>query len=317
MGSKVRTTTMRSALVLIVSASLAVGQQQGVGPASTIQLQPGQFSVFGQPRQQPVNIPGTQGQVVAQFIDEQGQSIPIQQLGQPQQQQFQPQQQQFQPQQQRFQPAPQQQQQFRPAPQQQFRPAPAQPQQQQFRPAPQQQQPAAGSFRATANQQDAHRGHIQVHQQNLAIQQQQFSPEQRQALREFQANPPPPRAQPQQAAPQPQRSQPAPQPQRQRPAPQQPQRFAPAPQQQQQFSQFPARGVPQQQRRPAEAPRRAQAQAPRRQQEPGSVNDALGQQIVAAENYVHDTTGDATLSRFQQFQLRKKQEAQGAIAPQA
>merc|ERR1712119_82307 len=166
-------TSMRSALVLVASfASLAVAQQQGVGPASTIQLQPGQFSVFGQPRQQPVNIPGTQGQVVAQFIDETGQSIPIQQLGQPQQQQFQPQQQQ-----QRFQPAPQQQQ-FRPAPQQQFRPAPVQPQQQQFRPAPQQQQqPAAGSFRATANQQDAHRGHLQVHQQNLAIQQQQFSPE--------------------------------------------------------------------------------------------------------------------------------------------
>merc|ERR1719331_2808595 len=174
---------MRSALVLSI-ASLAVAQQQGVGPASTVQLQPGQFSVFGQPRQQPVNIPGTQGQVVAQFIDETGQSIPIQQLGQPQQQQrFQPQQQQFQPQQQqfqpqpqqqRFQPAPQQQQQFRPAPQQQFRPAPAQPQQQQFRPAPQQQQPAAGSFRATSNQQDAHRGHLQVHQQNLAIQQQQF-----------------------------------------------------------------------------------------------------------------------------------------------
>merc|ERR1719331_358942 len=220
---------MRSALVLSI-ASLAVAQQQGVGPASTVQLQPGQFSVFGQPRQQPVNIPGTQGQVVAQFIDETGQSIPIQQLGQPQQQQFQPQQQQFQPQQQqfqpqqqRFQPAPQQQQQFRPAPQQQFRPAPAQPQQQQFRPAPQQQQqlaPAAGSFRATSNQQDAHRGHLQVHQQNLAIQQQQFSPEQRQALREFQATPPPPRA-PQQAAPQPQRFQPAPQPQRFQPAPQQ------------------------------------------------------------------------------------------------
>merc|ERR1711970_377833 len=141
-------TSMRSALVLIASfASLAVAQQQGVGPASTIQLQPGQFSVFGQPRQQPVNIPGTQGQVVAQFIDETGQSIPIQQLGQPQQQQFQPQQQQFQPQQQQFQP---QQQRFQPAPQQQ--------QQQQFRPAPQQQQlaPAAGSFRATSNQQDAH-----------------------------------------------------------------------------------------------------------------------------------------------------------------
>merc|ERR1711874_800613 len=300
-------TSMRSALVLIAFfASLAVAQQQGVGPASTIQLQPGQFSVFGQPRQQPVNIPGTQGQVVAQFIDETGQSIPIQQLGQPQQQQFQPQQQQFQPQQQQFQPR----QQFQPQPQQQrFQPAP---QQQKFRPAPQQQQqqPAAGSFRATANQQDAHRGHLQVHQQNLAIQQQQFSPEQRQALREFQANPPPPRA-PQQAAPQPQRFQPAPQPQRQ-PAPQ-PQRFAPAPQQQQQFSQFPAQGAPQ--RRPA-APR-APAPAPFRTQEPGSVNDALGQQVVAAEDYVHDPTGDATLSRFQLFQLRKKQEAQAAAAPQA
>merc|ERR1712061_225432 len=142
----------------------------------------------------------------------------------------------FQPQQQRFQPAPQQQQQFRPAPQQQ------------------QLAPAAGSFRATANQQDAHQGHLQVHQQNLAIQQQQFSPEQRQALREFQASPPPPRA-PQPAAPQ------------------------------QQFSQFPAQGAPQ--RRP-EAPR-AQAQAPRRQPEPGSVNDALGQQVVAAEDYVHAT----------------------------
>merc|ERR1712066_216679 len=109
-------TSMRSALVLVASfASLAVAQQQGVGPASTIQLQPGQFSVFGQPRQQPVNIPGTQGQVVAQFIDETGQAIPIQQLGQPQQQQFQPQQQVFQqPQQQQFQPQPQR---FQPAPQ--------------------------------------------------------------------------------------------------------------------------------------------------------------------------------------------------------
>merc|ERR1711936_648111 len=301
MGSKVNT-IMRSVALITSFATLAVAQQQGVGPASTVQLRPGQFSVFGQQRQQPVNIPGTQGQVVAQFIDETGQAIPIQQLGQPQQQQFQPQQQ-------RFQPAPQQQQQFRPAPQQQFRPAPQQQQQfrpapvqqQQFRPAPQQQQlaPAAGSFRATANQQDAHQGHLQVHQQNLAIQQQQFSPEQRQALREFQASPPPPRA-PQPAAPQPQRFQPAPQ----------PQRFQPAPQQQ--FSQFPAQGAPQ--RRP-EAPR-AQAQAPRRQ-EPGSVNDALGQQVVAAEDYVHDPSGDATLSRFQLFQLRKKQEAQAAAAPQA
>merc|ERR1711981_482509 len=121
---------MRSVALIASFATLAVAQQQGVGPASTVQLRPGQFSVFGQQRQAPVNIPGTQGQVVAQFIDETGQAIPIQQLGQPQQQQrFQPQQQQFQPQPQRFQPAPQQ---------------------QQFQPAPQQ-QPAAGSFRATAN----------------------------------------------------------------------------------------------------------------------------------------------------------------------
>merc|ERR1719350_2652654 len=229
---------MRSVALIASFATLAVAQQQGVGPASTVQLRPGQFSVFGQQRQAPVNIPGTQGQVVAQFIDETGQAIPIQQLGQPQQQQFQPQQQvfqqpqqqQFQPQPQRFQPAPQPQEQF--VPQQQFRPAPVQPQQQQFRPVPQQPvATGAGSFTPTSNQLDAHRGHLQVHQQNLAIQQQQFSPEQRQALREFQANPPPPRA-PQQAAPQPQRFQPAPQPQRQRPAPQ------PQQQQQQQFSQF-------------------------------------------------------------------------------
>merc|ERR1712038_911770 len=300
MGSKVNT-IMRSVALIASFATLAVAQQQGVGPASTVQLRPGQFSVFGQQRQAPINIPGTQGQVVAQFIDETGQAIPIQQLGQPQQQQFQPQQQVFQ--------QPQQQPQ-----QQQFQPAPVQPQQQQFRPVPQQQQQpvatGAGSFTPTSNQLDAHRGHLQVHQQNLAIQQQQFSPEQRQALREFQANPPPPRA-PQQAAPQPQRFQPAPQPQRQ-PAPQ-PQRFAPAPQQQQQFSQFPAQGAPQ--RRPA-APR-APAPAPLRTQEPGSVNDALGQQVVAAEDYVHDPTGDATLSRFQLFQLRKKLEAQGGVAPQA
>merc|ERR1719318_1901291 len=156
---------MRSVALITSFATLAVAQQQGVGPASTVQLRPGQFSVFGQQRQAPVNIPGTQGQVVAQFIDETGQAIPIQQLGQPQQQQFQPQQQQFQPQPQRFQPAPQPQQQF--VPQLQFRPAPVQPQQQQFQPQPQQQQPVAtgaGSFTPTSNQLDAHRGHLQVHQ---------------------------------------------------------------------------------------------------------------------------------------------------------
>merc|ERR1711981_728541 len=99
---------MRSVALIASFATLAVAQQQGVGPASTVQLRPGQFSVFGQQRQAPVNIPGTQGQVVAQFIDETGQAIPNQQ--------------QFQPQPQRFQPAPQPQQQF--VPQQQFRPAP-------------------------------------------------------------------------------------------------------------------------------------------------------------------------------------------------
>merc|ERR1712080_117457 len=137
-------TIMRSVALIASFATLAVAQQQGVGPASTVQLRPGQFSVFGQQRQAPANIPGTQGQVVAQFIDETGQAIPIQQLGQPQQQQFQPQQQVFQqPQQQQFQPQPQR---FQPAPQPQFVP------QQQFRPAPvqpQQQQPVAtgaGSF---------------------------------------------------------------------------------------------------------------------------------------------------------------------------
>jgi len=41
-----------------------------------------------------------------------------------------------------------------------------------------------------------------------------------------------------------------------------------------------------------------------------SAEDALGQVQVAAEQYVHDPTGDATLSRFQLFQLRKKQEAE-------
>jgi len=37
---------------------------------------------------------------------------------------------------------------------------------------------------------------------------------------------------------------------------------------------------------------------------------------VIAEQYEHDPSGDASLSRFQLFQLRKKAEAAGA-APQA
>merc|ERR1711881_579445 len=119
--------TMRT-LALSCLVSLACGQQTAL-PASTrlIQqgqgLQPGQFSVFGQQQQQPVQIPGTQGTVVSQFIDEKGVSIPIQQLegGRPQQQQFAPQPQ-------RFVPQPQQPQQFAPS-----QPQPA-PQPQQFVP---------------------------------------------------------------------------------------------------------------------------------------------------------------------------------------
>merc|ERR1712098_483572 len=133
-------------------------------------------------------------------------------------------------------------------------------------------------------------------------------------LKEFQANPPPQRR-PAAPAPQPQQfsgfpalqQQPQqqqrfqPQPQRPAPQPQQQPRFQPQPQPQpQQFA-----PAPQRQRRP-------QAQAPR--QEPGSVNDELGQQVIDAEQYVHDPTGDATLSRFQLFQQRKKLEAQGGVA---
>merc|ERR1712083_510718 len=113
---------------------------------------------------------------------------------------------------------------------------------------------------------------------------------------------------------------PAPVPQQRRPAPQPrpaQQQRRPVPQPRpaaQQFSQFPATGAaPQartapQQRRPAPQPVRA---------EPGSVNDDLGQIIVESEQYVHDPTGDNTLSRFQLFQQRKKQEAAASAAGQS
>merc|ERR550532_1089908 len=68
---------MRNALLVLSIASLAVAQQQGVGPASTIQLQPGQFSVFGQPRQQPVNIPGTQGKWLPSSLTRQARPSPF------------------------------------------------------------------------------------------------------------------------------------------------------------------------------------------------------------------------------------------------
>merc|ERR1711892_1468162 len=40
---------------------------------------------------------------------------------------------------------------------------------------------------------------------------------------------------------------------------------------------------------------------------PANVGDVQ----IAAEEYVHDTSGDNTVSRFQLFQQKKKQEAQG------
>ena len=42
-----------------------------------------------------------------------------------------------------------------------------------------------------------------------------------------------------------------------------------------------------------------------------SAKDAEGNVQIAAEEYVHDTSGDNTLSTFQLFQLKKKQEAEG------
>merc|ERR1711874_312642 len=72
-------------------------------------------------------------------------------------------------------------------------------------------------------------------------------------------------------------------------------------------------GQPQPARQPL--PARQPQPVPARQPQPSSqpqfsAEDALGQVQVAAEQYVHDPTGDATLSRFQLFQLRKKQEAE-------
>merc|ERR1712123_169901 len=75
--------------------------------------------------------------------------------------------------------------------------------------------------------------------------------------------------------------------------------------------------APQQFRQP-QAPQPAQQQfrqpaqpQPVRQAPAGfAPNDALGNVQVAAVEYVHDTSGDNTLSRFQLFQLKKKQEAE-------
>merc|ERR1712106_1060913 len=96
----------------------------------------------------------------------------------------------------------------------------------------------------------------------------------------------------------------------------QPQQFQPAIPQSapQQFRQPQAPQPSQQQfRQPAQAQPARQRQ-PQPQFSPqipagSATNDALGNLQIDSEQYVHDPSGDATLSRFQQFQLKKKQEA--------
>merc|ERR1711892_1557499 len=94
-----------------------------------------------------------------------------------------------------------------------------------------------------------------------------------------------------------------------------------APQQFRQPQTAPPQVAPQQFRQP-QAPQPAQQQfrqpaqpQPSRQGQPpaGSAqNDALGNVQIAAVEYVHDPSGDYSgeLSRFQLFQLKKKQEAE-------
>merc|ERR1711892_1485156 len=99
-----------------------------------------------------------------------------------------------------------------------------------------------------------------------------------------------------------------------------PQQFRQAPQPQQAAQQFrqPPQPQPaaQQFRQPAQTQPAAQQFRQPQQAAPQLATSAGGPANVAdvqiaAEEYVHDTSGDATLSRFQLFQQRKKQEAQG------
>ena len=197
---------------------------------------------------------------------------------------------------QQFRPAPQPAQQFRPAPQpaQQFRPT-TQPAQQ-FRPAPQpapqaapvqvQSQFSLQTIIGSAQQQGAGSTQLRVFDSEPSVER---TPAQR--------RPAPQPAQQSRTVPRPtQHVRPAPQPTQQfRPAPQPTQQFRPAPQPTQKFEPFPQ---PAQQSRPT-------PQAPKRQQ----TRPALGQNTapVATRNYVHDTSGDNQLSRFQLYQVRKKQ----------
>merc|ERR1712080_93036 len=190
--------------------------------------------------------------------------------------------------------------------QQRFIPQP-QPSQQQLQAQPQHPVP---THLLSASPQEAahHRNAVRQQQELINLQRQHFSPHQLEAQQEFDSRPPP-EFLPLDNAPQISGAQQA-VPQR-RPVPQAVPQRRPAPQQ---FSQFPAVGAaPQarpapQQRRPAPQQRQP-APRPQPAREPGSVNDELGQLVAEPEAYVHDPTGDNTLSRFQLFQLRKKQEA--------
>merc|ERR1712106_695068 len=168
--------------------------------------------------------------------------------------------------------APQQQFIFDPRAQQQFQ---AEPAPQQFRQAPRPQlQQAPQQFRQPLNIQPAFR------QPQAAPQQFRQPPQPQPVAQQFR---------------QPDKPQPAAQQFRQ---PTQPQ---PAPQQ------FRHPPQPQQAAQQIRQPQQAAPQLPTGAGGPSNVGDVQ----IAAVEYVHDTSGDATLSRFQPFQQRKKQEAQG------
>merc|ERR1711892_727754 len=103
-------------------------------------------------------------------------------------------------------------------------------------------------------------------------------------------------------------AQPAPQQFRQAPQPQQaPQQFRQPVNIQPAFRQ--PQPSPQQFRQPQQSQLNPQPapQLPTGAGGPANVGDVQ----IAAEEYVHDTSGDNTVSRFQLFQQKKKQEAQG------
>ena len=172
---------------------------------------------------------------------------------------------------QQFKPTPQPAQQIRPAPQpvQQFRPAPKPAQQ--FRTAPQPSEqlmpaPQAAPFQVQS----------QFSQQTIVGSAHQGAiPASTHQLQVFDSEPA-----------------------QRRPVQQPTQQFRPARQPTQQFRSSPQ---PTRQFRPAPQPAQKSRPTPRQQARPAQIAAP-----VAARNYVHDTSGDNQLSRFQLFQLRKK-----------